>query len=143
MKFAEETRSSFVQRVEEIWMDGFQSHLGPDAHLSMEAQTDLHRLRVRAKEADENEAGTPPEDEKSPYERACEVACLLGWRNEVVAVMEDIGVTRRMLAERIGVDPSLITRFLNGEHNPTLGTMLRIAQALGRDLDVTIKEKDE
>lgn len=49
--------------------------------------------------------------------------------------MDAQGITRRELAERLGVTPQYITKFLNTPSNTTLLQIVRFAQALG--LEVT------
>ena len=47
------------------------------------------------------------------------------------------GLSKAALAMRIGADPSVVRRlFSSGTSNPTLKTVLEIAEVLGMDLDV-------
>ena len=53
--------------------------------------------------------------------------------------MEEQGVTRSELAERMGVARQRVTNFLNTPSNTTLLTIVRFAEALGLAVDVEIK----
>jgi len=48
--------------------------------------------------------------------------------------MEAQGLSRRELAERLGVSPQYVTKFLNTPGNTTLLQIVRFAQALGLDV---------
>ncbi|MBU0606817.1 MAG: helix-turn-helix transcriptional regulator [Armatimonadetes bacterium] len=48
--------------------------------------------------------------------------------------MEAQGLTRRELAERLGVSPQYVTKFLNTPSNTSLLQIVRFAQALGLDV---------
>ena len=56
----------------------------------------------------------------------------------IATAMKDKGVSRRELAERMGVKPPVITRFLNGAGNTTLKTLLRMAFALDIIIDLEL-----
>jgi transcriptional regulator with XRE-family HTH domain len=46
-------------------------------------------------------------------------------------VMEERGITRKELAERLNVDPSRVTRLLNDPDNITVRTFYRLCNAVG------------
>ncbi len=46
------------------------------------------------------------------------------------------GLTRSVLAEKIGTSPAYITKFLKGETNFTLDSMVKIAKALKCELAI-------
>jgi transcriptional regulator with XRE-family HTH domain len=48
------------------------------------------------------------------------------------------GITQAALAAQLGVNRSNISRLESGEHNPTLDFLLRVASALGVEIDLTI-----
>ena len=48
--------------------------------------------------------------------------------------MDAQGITRRELADRLGVSPQYVTKFLNTPGNTTLLQIVRFAQALGLDV---------
>ncbi len=46
------------------------------------------------------------------------------------------GETQRMLARRLGMTESMVSRLESGEHVPSLRTLCRLADAFGRKLDI-------
>ena len=52
--------------------------------------------------------------------------------------MEDLGLSRREFALRMGVSPARITNIFKGRSNFTLGTLVEAAHALDCDLSVTL-----
>ncbi len=46
------------------------------------------------------------------------------------------GLTQQQLARRLGRTQSMVARWESGEHEFTLGTLARLAEALGCDLTV-------
>jgi transcriptional regulator with XRE-family HTH domain len=61
---------------------------------------------------------------------------LIGVNEEIVAQLEDNGITRTELARRLDVDKSYVTRLLNGLPNITLKTLVSVASALGCRMSV-------
>lgn len=66
----------------------------------------------------------------------------------IMNITEDISkamkvkkINRTQLAEILNVSPAAITKILNGNPNFTLKTLLTLADALGTDLRIEIKEK--
>ena len=55
--------------------------------------------------------------------------------------MQDLGITRSQLAEKIGVKPAYITKILRGDTNFTLETMVKLAHALDCELSCVLKPK--
>lgn len=53
-------------------------------------------------------------------------------------VMQERGMSRRELAEAMGVDPSRISRLLNDPDNITIKTFYRLCNALGLKPSVTV-----
>lgn len=53
-------------------------------------------------------------------------------------VRDELGLTQRELAARVGVSQQQIAKLENPDANPTLGTLEKVAEALGLRLDVTI-----
>lgn len=51
---------------------------------------------------------------------------------DVDELMEGQGLTKRELAERLGVTPANVSKILRGDNNFTIRTMARVAGALGR-----------
>lgn len=69
--------------------------------------------------------------EKSP--RYWEELARLEFTEKILARMSELSVNRTELAERLDVQPSLVTRLLSGQNNFEMGTMVRIARALNCD----------
>lgn len=61
---------------------------------------------------------------------------------ELARLMDEESVNRKQLAERVGVQPSYITRVLNGDANFTALTMARLAHALGARVAVHLAPKE-
>lgn len=54
--------------------------------------------------------------------------------------MEELGINRRQLAERMGVSPARVTQVLRGSDNLTLKTLVLIANALDAHLEFKLAE---
>lgn len=52
-------------------------------------------------------------------------------------------ITQEELARRTGTQKSNISRFESGQKNPSLDLLLRVATALGQDLDIELKELED
>jgi len=55
---------------------------------------------------------------------------------------EMLQVTQEQLAELSGVSPRTLKAFESGKGNPTLETLVKLADALGLELSFQIKQKD-
>ena len=53
------------------------------------------------------------------------------------------GLTQEELAERIGTQRSNICRLESGKQNPSLDLMVKLSQALGKELEFNLVEKEE
>lgn len=62
-----------------------------------------------------------------------------GFTESVVREMQRQGLTRTELAERLDATPAYVTKILRGKVNFTLATMVRLARALGSELDVRLR----
>lgn len=91
----------------------------------MTAQDTEHALRRRMRELDDQ-----PDH---ALERV-----LIDITEQIAAVMEDKGITRKELARRMGVKPPMVTRLLNGNHNTTLRTLMRVAYALDTVIEIPL-----
>jgi transcriptional regulator with XRE-family HTH domain len=58
----------------------------------------------------------------------------------LVAIMEDDGITRSQLADRLEISKPEITNRLNGR-NMTLGTLAEMADALGCTVSIKIERR--
>jgi transcriptional regulator with XRE-family HTH domain len=55
--------------------------------------------------------------------------------NRLGEILEQIGMTQKELADKIGVDPPMISKFCNGHCNPTPDDARKISQAVGQPLE--------
>lgn len=62
---------------------------------------------------------------------------------DILVAMEDQGVTKAELANRLGKSKARISQLLGGSSNMTIGTLADIAFALGLSLDKTFREYSE
>lgn len=63
----------------------------------------------------------------------------LEFTEQIVALMDDEGVTKSVLAERLNVAPAYVTKVLQGTTNFTLESMVKLARSLGADLHLELK----
>lgn len=56
--------------------------------------------------------------------------------------MQELNMTRKDLAGRLGTTPSRVTKILSGESNVTLRTMAELDAALGLDLKISSRAVD-
>jgi len=54
------------------------------------------------------------------------------------AAMQDQGLSEADLARRLGVSRQYVNKFLAGRANISLRTLVRLAYALGLDIDITV-----
>ena len=52
-------------------------------------------------------------------------------------------MTQADVAEALGVKRPNITRFENGTYNPTVDMLVKIAEGLGKDLEIRLVDKEE
>jgi transcriptional regulator with XRE-family HTH domain len=62
---------------------------------------------------------------------------------DILVAMEDQGISRAELAQRLGLSKARISQLLGGNSNMTIGTLSDIAFALGLTLDKTFREYSE
>ncbi len=63
---------------------------------------------------------------------------ILAFTEDLTHAMEREGVSRAELARRLGSTPAYVTKILRGNVNFTLATMVRLARALGAELQVQL-----
>jgi transcriptional regulator with XRE-family HTH domain len=68
---------------------------------------------------------------------------ILAFTEDVVREMERQGMSRAELARRLGATPAYVTKILRGKVNFTLATMVRLARALGGELQVQLTTRAE
>jgi transcriptional regulator with XRE-family HTH domain len=54
----------------------------------------------------------------------------LEFTEEILGRMQQVGLNRTQFASKLGAQPALVTRLLNGRNNFELATMVRVAHAL-------------
>jgi transcriptional regulator with XRE-family HTH domain len=64
---------------------------------------------------------------------------IMTFTEELSSWMEQNGVSRSELAAQIGVSAPYVTKILKGNVNFTIGTMVKLARAVGADLDLHLK----
>jgi plasmid maintenance system antidote protein VapI len=55
---------------------------------------------------------------------------------ELLQLMEEQGISRSELAERMGVQPSRVTSMLTGSNNFTIETLVRAGRAVGAEIEL-------
>jgi len=60
---------------------------------------------------------------------------------DILRLMQEMGMNKKELAEKMGVVPSRITSMLTGTNNMTIETLVRAADAVGGSLEQTIIPK--
>lgn len=73
-------------------------------------------------------------DEAASHPEFHKELAILEFTEELSRVMREQGVTVTELGRRIGASQAYISRVLNGGANFTLGTMTKLAMALGKEL---------
>jgi transcriptional regulator with XRE-family HTH domain len=69
---------------------------------------------------------------------------LLEFLQSLDAMMEAKGrLSRKELADRIGVSPATLSRWLNGNENITVSTMCRLATAMGAAVHIHVADNKE
>ena len=59
----------------------------------------------------------------------------------IYAAMEEQGLSRRELAQRAGVSARAVTAFYNAPTNTRLLTIVRLAQALGLEVEIGLRAR--
>lgn len=72
-----------------------------------------------------------------------EVKTQIGWQYDISNViynrLQELGMSRKELAERTGTSPATVTRWIGGGQNFTLSTLSKISKALGVPLISIVK----
>ena len=55
----------------------------------------------------------------------------------MIAARTEAGITQQQLSERTGINQSNLSRIENGNGNPSVSTLNRIASALGKKLSIS------
>lgn len=59
-----------------------------------------------------------------------------------IRLRKEKGLTQQDLADTSGICRANVARFERGDYNPTLETMIRMAEAMGKTLEVSFKDKE-
>ena len=68
-------------------------------------------------------------------------AAIREFTEQVAALMQAKGVTKKELATRLNTTPSYITRIMRGDTNFTVDTMVRLVYALGGEINLRVHPK--
>jgi len=66
-------------------------------------------------------------------------SAILEFTEEMAARMDQLGVSKSQLAERLKVNPAFVTKLLKGNNNFTIQTMVKVSRALDADLRLHIQ----
>ena len=58
---------------------------------------------------------------------------------EIVNARKELNLTQAQLAQLVGTKQSNISRLESGEYNPTIEFLSKIAQAMGKNLDIRLQ----
>jgi predicted transcriptional regulator len=58
---------------------------------------------------------------------------------EIVKARKELNLTQAQLAQLVGTKQSNISRLESGEYNPTIEFLSKIAQAMGKNLDIRLQ----
>lgn len=62
---------------------------------------------------------------------------------QYIRCRKERNMTQADIAEALGVKRPNITRFENGTYNPTLDMLVRIAECMGKELEIRLVDKEE
>ena len=63
--------------------------------------------------------------------------------NQYIKCRKEKNMTQEDVAEVLGVKRPNITRFENGTYNPTVDMLVKIAEGLGKELEIKLVDKAE
>lgn len=70
-------------------------------------------------------------------------AALYHFTETIYGLMESGGMSRTVLAQKLGVSPAYITKLLRGDANVTIKTMVRLARVFGREVQIALPQQKE
>lgn len=65
------------------------------------------------------------------------------WKEKVVALMEQNGISQKQLAQLSGISESSISRYLHSEKRPRIDVVINIAKALNVETEYLLDESDK
>jgi len=60
---------------------------------------------------------------------------------QIIDARSQLNITQEELAQRVGTQKSNISRFESGSYNPSLDFVTRIARSLGKDINISLCER--
>ena len=87
------------------------------------------------------DAETVYQDGETVRTESVSAACLVGTR--ISAARSELSLTQKELAQRAGIDQSDLSKIERGQANPSVGTLDRIARALGRKMVIQLEGNGE
>lgn len=70
---------------------------------------------------------------KSEYEK---LQVLYNIKREIIRLRLEQGLSQKDLADKVGTKQSAISRLESGEYNPSVEFLIKIAHALGKELEI-------
>lgn len=67
---------------------------------------------------------------------------ILQFTMKLHGLMQEQGISKTDLARRLGVSQPYVTRVLKGSDNLTVGTMVKLARAVGASLQISLQESE-
>jgi plasmid maintenance system antidote protein VapI len=77
-------------------------------------------------------------EEAERHEEYWIAGAILEFTESLVQEMQRQDLTRTELAKRLGATPAYVTKLLRGKANFTIATMVRLARALGTEIEVRL-----
>ena len=62
--------------------------------------------------------------------------------NQYISCRKNLGMTQADVAEVLNTKRPNITRFENGSYNPTLDFLVKVAEGMGKKLDIKLVDKE-
>lgn len=78
---------------------------------------------------------TDPETRKEVKELELEYALI----RQIIKARIEQKITQKELAQRVGTQQSNISRLESGEYNPSLKFLKKVAESLGKELEISLK----
>lgn len=69
--------------------------------------------------------------DETPQELKTQVDWQFDLANVIFSRLQEIGMSKKELAHKVGTSPAAVTRWLGGNHNFTLSTLAKISSVLG------------
>lgn len=73
---------------------------------------------------------------KEEYDR---LAPIYEIKRQLIQIRNELGISQKELADKVGTRQSAISRLESGEYNPSIEFLYKVAQALGKELHITLR----